>query len=69
VEFDGIKLTSKKGSTLLFDIAVDSTIGPDTNQLIGLASHGSPINNKFNLSPPKSSELQFPPTVAHFRVI
>ncbi|MCI9918622.1 molybdopterin-dependent oxidoreductase [Clostridioides difficile] len=44
VEFDGIKLTSKKGSTLLFDIAVDSTIGPDTNQLIGLASHGSPVS-------------------------
>ncbi|HGM3506923.1 TPA: xanthine dehydrogenase family protein molybdopterin-binding subunit [Clostridioides difficile] len=44
VEFDGIKLTSKKGSTLLFDIAVDSTIGPDTNQLIGFASHGSPVS-------------------------
>lgn len=44
VEFDGIKLTSKKGSTLLFDIAVDSTIGPDTNQLIGFASHGSSVS-------------------------
>ncbi|MBY2477857.1 molybdopterin-dependent oxidoreductase [Clostridioides difficile] len=44
VEFDGVNLTSKKGSTLLFDIAVDSTIGPDTNQLIGFASHGSPVS-------------------------
>ncbi|KPI51085.1 aldehyde oxidase [Clostridioides difficile] len=44
VEFDGVNLTSKKGSTLLFNIAVDSTIGPDTNQLIGLASHGSPVS-------------------------
>lgn len=44
VEFDGVNLTSKKGSTLLFDIAVDSTIGPNTNQLIGFASHGSPVS-------------------------
>lgn len=44
VEFDGEKVFNEKDSISLFDIAVDFTVGPEKDQLIGFASHGSPVS-------------------------
>ncbi|MGL5314748.1 MAG: xanthine dehydrogenase family protein molybdopterin-binding subunit [Peptostreptococcaceae bacterium] len=44
VEFDGEKVFTENESISVFDIAVDFTVGPEKNQLIGFASHGSPVS-------------------------
>lgn len=44
VEFDGDKVTCQDKSISVFDIATDFTVGPNKNQLIGFASHGSPVS-------------------------
>lgn len=44
VEFDGEKVFTENKSILVFDIAVDCTVGPEKNQLVGCASHGSPVS-------------------------
>ncbi len=44
VEFDGEKVFTETKSISVFDIAVDCTVGPEKNQLIGCASHGSPVS-------------------------
>ena len=44
VEFDGEKVFIDNDSISVFDIAVDFTVGPEKNQLVGYASHGSPVS-------------------------
>ena len=46
VEFDGNFVKSEDGekSISVFDLAVDVTMGPNKNQLIGYATHGSPVS-------------------------
>ena len=44
VEFDGEKVFTESKSISVFDIAVDCTVGPEKNQLVGYASHGSPVS-------------------------
>ncbi len=44
VEFDGEKVFTEKESISVFDIAVDFTVGPNKEQLVGFASHGSPVS-------------------------
>ncbi|MGL4912249.1 MAG: xanthine dehydrogenase family protein molybdopterin-binding subunit [Romboutsia sp.] len=44
VEFDGEKVFIDNKSISVFDIAVDFTVGPQKNQLVGYASHGSPVS-------------------------
>lgn len=44
VEFDGDKVACQNKSISVFDIATDFTVGPNKNQLIGFASHGSPVS-------------------------
>ena len=46
VEFDGNCVKSEDGekSISIFDLAVDVTMGPNKNQLIGYATHGSPVS-------------------------
>ncbi|RDY25666.1 aldehyde oxidase [Romboutsia weinsteinii] len=44
VEFDGDKISFEDKSISIFDIAVDFTVGPNKNQLVGFASHGSPVS-------------------------
>lgn len=44
VEFDGERVFTDSEDISLFEIAVDFTVGPQKNQLIGYASHGSPVS-------------------------
>uniref|UniRef100_UPI00262BB349 xanthine dehydrogenase family protein molybdopterin-binding subunit n=1 Tax=Terrisporobacter sp. TaxID=1965305 RepID=UPI00262BB349 len=46
VEFDGNCVKSLNGdkSISVFDLAVDVTVGPNKNQLVGYATHGSPVS-------------------------
>ncbi|WP_434796448.1 xanthine dehydrogenase family protein molybdopterin-binding subunit [Terrisporobacter vanillatitrophus] len=46
VEFDGNCVKSLDGdkSISVFDLAVDVTVGPNKSQLIGYATHGSPVS-------------------------
>ncbi|MCI7206440.1 MAG: molybdopterin-dependent oxidoreductase, partial [Clostridium sp.] len=46
VIFDGseVKSAIDEKSISLFDLAVDVTVGPNKNQLIGYATHGSPVS-------------------------
>ncbi|MGX4599925.1 xanthine dehydrogenase family protein molybdopterin-binding subunit [Faecalimicrobium sp. JNUCC 81] len=44
VEFDGDKVVCQDKSISVFEIATDFTVGPNKNQLIGFASHGSPVS-------------------------
>lgn len=46
VEFDGEYVKSLNGdkSISVFDLAVDVTVGPNKNQLVGYATHGSPVS-------------------------
>ncbi|WP_042274201.1 xanthine dehydrogenase family protein molybdopterin-binding subunit [[Clostridium] dakarense] len=44
VEFDGDKVVCQDKSISVFDIATDFTVGPNKSQLIGFASHGSPVS-------------------------
>ncbi|MBO3443662.1 molybdopterin cofactor-binding domain-containing protein [Clostridium sp. CCUG 7971] len=44
VEFDGDKVVCQDKSISVFEISTDFTVGPNKNQLIGFASHGSPVS-------------------------
>lgn len=44
VEFDGERVFTDSEDISLFEIAVDFTVGPQKNQLVGYASHGSPVS-------------------------
>ena len=46
VEFDGeyVKSVEEDKSISVFDLAVDVTVGPNKNQLVGYATHGSPVS-------------------------
>lgn len=44
VEFDGERVFTDSEDISLFEIAADFTVGPQKNQLVGYASHGSPVS-------------------------
>lgn len=44
VEFNGERVFTDSEDISLFEIAVDFTVGPQKNQLVGYASHGSPVS-------------------------